>query len=280
MVPKKLQLPKRIENYQYNNNANIQDLADGTFKTTGNVTYALASHTFRDLKVFLVDSDSYKSGVIVPKKIDQKIAEKLDGVKSASTLFTFDIWKNVAFIPCFDRIISLADVLTLRDFKPLEQRHVTILVNDIIEGISSLHENRLQRGSFSEQDILLVCRGDQISFQIERQVLGSAEISRVREKVGAEYEKQKAKYEEKAKHEDNPSWSKDIFRKELAVYFPTAEAVVTAVGGAYSQEKIPRAQHTTATTAKAIARVKQDAWPDIAPSTAACEALVWAGNSP
>ncbi|RYO48265.1 hypothetical protein AA0116_g12616 [Alternaria tenuissima] len=285
MVPKKLQLLKRIENYQYNNNANIQDLADGTFKTTGNVTYALASHTFRDLKVFLVDSDSYKRGVIVPKKIDQKIAEKLDGVKNASTLFTFDIWKNVAFIPCFDRIISLADVLTLRDFKPLEQRHVTIL---IIEGISSLHEKRLQRGSFSEQDILLVCRGDQISFQIaglencacfnekeprnflemrsfrhillliggpnaadefglisslintlsERQVLGSTEISRAREKVDAEYEKQKAKYEEKAKHEDSLSWSKDIFRKELAVYFPTAEALVTAVGGAYSQEKI------------------------------------------
>lgn len=72
----------------------------------------------------------------------------------------------------------------------------------------------------------------------KRQVLSRTEISRVREKVDAEYEKQKAKYEEKAKHEDNPSWSKDIFRKELAVYFPTAEALVTAVGGAYSQEKV------------------------------------------
>jgi hypothetical protein len=131
MVLKRLMLGERIANYQYNKDANIQDLADGTFKMIGNVMYAVVSHTFRDPKVFLVDSDSYKGGEIVPKKIDQKIAERLDGVKNASTLFTFDIWKNVAFIPCFDRIISLADVLTLRKIRPLGQQHVTILVNDV-----------------------------------------------------------------------------------------------------------------------------------------------------
>ena len=145
MVLKKLQLPKRIENYQYNKDANIQDLADGVFKTTGNVTYAFTNHTFRNLKVFLVDSDRYEYGKIVPKRIDQKIAEKLDGVKNASTLFTFDVWKNVAFIPCFDRIISLADVLTLRDSMPLEQRHVTILVNDVSDLSSPLLAARTQR---------------------------------------------------------------------------------------------------------------------------------------
>ncbi|KAB2100058.1 hypothetical protein AG0111_0g11676 [Alternaria gaisen] len=168
MLPRSFRLPGEVEKHKSSTTAHIGDLTKIIYQRNGSVTYAIVPQTFQRAKYVLVDSFAVNNipKSMSPKKIRQNVAERLAQLGPVSNLFTLDIWKNAAFIPYPRELASLQDILGIRDSWPFEERHVQILVDDILAGISSLHKVNLQKSLFSVKDILLVRRQNLLYFQI------------------------------------------------------------------------------------------------------------------
>ena len=132
MALKSFRLPAKVGDYKFSTPADIGDLKKGLYETHGDVSYVMLPQINQQVKYVLVDRilvDNPRN--IHPKKIEKEIAQRLADLGPISTLFTLDIWKNVAFIPHFTNIVSLQDILGVQDTWPFETKHIKILVADV-----------------------------------------------------------------------------------------------------------------------------------------------------
>ena len=150
-------------------------------------------------------------------------------------LFYFQIGKNLKAV----RKATLTVEAGLEDCKCLEENEPT----DGLE-LQSFREILELVGGPKQADRFDLI-SDLITALSNSQVLGSIEMTAVRERVEREDEKQKAKQEElkakhgepKEKHEMFPTWSKDIHRMELEIYFHAVRVLGTTVGGTFAKTK-------------------------------------------
>ncbi|KAI0570418.1 hypothetical protein Alg130_11239 [Pyrenophora tritici-repentis] len=124
-----LRLVEKVKAEKSNAPADI--VTDGLFRKFGGVTCAI--HPIDGcIKYVLVGSvDVNNPKTLSPKKIDKQVAMRLDKLNSVSTLFTLEIWSDVAFIRYFTDIASLQDILGVRDSWQIKARHVHVLVADV-----------------------------------------------------------------------------------------------------------------------------------------------------
>jgi hypothetical protein len=126
MPPRVLVLPSEVGNHKLRTPASIGDLREALYITNGIVVYAIVPQKYQRAKHVLIDSVTNN-----PKIIDQEIARRLAKLGPVSTLFSLDVWQNAVFIPYVRDMVSLADILAIRESWSFKQEHVNILVDDV-----------------------------------------------------------------------------------------------------------------------------------------------------
>ena len=121
-----MKLPSEVANDKLQTPAYIGDVREAIWITNGSLVYAVVPQKHQRTKHVLWDRVTNN-----PKMINQEIARRLAELGPVNTLFSLDVWQNAVFIPYVTDMVSLADILAIRESWSFKQEHVHILVDDV-----------------------------------------------------------------------------------------------------------------------------------------------------